>query len=300
MGWELSRSQYMEIQIEKPIFIVGSGRSGTTILYEILAWHKDLSWISNYSNRYYPHYAASIFMCNLYRSNIAKKIMGDRFPKPLEGYRLWDWCHPVENSPNDQPLTEADVTTGIALRCRKMLTDHLRFSGKKRFLNKNTRNSRRIRYLNTIFPDAKFIHIIRDGTPVVASSLINLKFWKNPWILKRDENYNTSKDGNGNLVIAAQTWVEEVNRVLIDKEHLNRFQYFEIRYEDFTKFPVEIIKRVCDFCELNWTQEFEEFIKKKNIKNFNYRYKERLSDEQIRKIEEITHKFSSSLNNKIK
>ena len=32
--------------IEKPIFIVGVPRSGTTLLYTLLAQHKDLGWFS--------------------------------------------------------------------------------------------------------------------------------------------------------------------------------------------------------------------------------------------------------------
>jgi hypothetical protein len=287
----------MIIQIKKPIFIVGSGRSGTTLLYEIMAWHKDLAWISNYSNRYYTHFPASVFMCNLHRLNIAKKIMGKRFPKPLEGYRLWDWCHPVEDSPNDPPLTEADVSPQVAMQCRKMVADHLKYSLKKRFLNKNTRNSRRIRYLNKIFPDSKFIHIIREGR-AVAASLIHVKFWKwlKPWFLKTESNYNFSQDESEKLVIAAHLWMHEVNRVLSDKEKLDESQYHEVRYEDFTRFPVEIMRGVCDFCELKWNKEFEDFIKKKNIANLNYRYKERLSEIQIQSVEEIIQNFARSLN----
>ena len=35
----------------------------------------------------------------------------------------------------------------------------------------------RIGYLNEIFSDAKFIHILRDGR-AVANSLINVEFWR--------------------------------------------------------------------------------------------------------------------------
>ena len=40
------------MKIKKPIFIIGSGRSGTTILYRLLCLHPDLCWFSNYSNRF--------------------------------------------------------------------------------------------------------------------------------------------------------------------------------------------------------------------------------------------------------
>ena len=37
------------LQILKPIFIVGAPRSGTTLLYDLLAQHPTLGWFSNYS-----------------------------------------------------------------------------------------------------------------------------------------------------------------------------------------------------------------------------------------------------------
>ena len=152
--------------------MVGAGRSGTSLFYEMLAWHEDLAWISNYSNRYYTHFPPSAMACRFYRLGIFKSLFGERSPKPAEGYKLWDWCHPVDNSPHDPPLTEDDVNPEIRQRCYKMVVDHLRYARKKRFLNKNTRNSRRIRYLNSIFRNSKFIHIIRDSRAVIAS-LVN-------------------------------------------------------------------------------------------------------------------------------
>lgn len=280
--------------IYKPIFIVGCGRSGTTIFYEIMAWHKDLAWISNHSNWYYAMFPYVAGLCILYRSEIVKRLMGRRFPKPREGHRLWDWCHPVEDSPNDPPLDESDVTPKAFYRVQKMVIDHIRFSGKKRFVNKNTRNSRRIRYLNAIFPDAKFIHIIREGRAVVAS-LIKFREKLTPWIIKRNDNVQFADNENRNVEIAALLWMEEVNKVLTDKKNLNPSQYYEIKYEDFIRSPIGTMREVCGFCELNWSDDFEEFIKRKQLKNLNYRFKERLTDKQITRVEEMIRIFSNNL-----
>lgn len=285
-------------RIYKPIFIVGCGRSGTTIFYEIMAGHKDLAWISKHSNQYYSIFPYVAGLCILYRSEIVKKLLGRRFPKPREGHLLWDWCHPVGDSPNDPPLDESDVTPKIFYRVQKMVVDHIRYSGKKRFVNKNTRNSRRIRYLNAIFPDAKFIHIIREGRAVVAS-LNKFREKLTPWITKENDNIQFVDNDNRNVEIAALLWMAEVDKVLTDKQKIFPSQYYELKYEDLVRSPVEIMREVCRYCELSWSDDFEKFIKRKQLKNFNYRFKERLTDKQIRRVEEMIRIFSYKLGYKL-
>ena len=42
-----------EKYLEKPIIIIGSGRSGTTIISEIIFQHEDLAWHSNYQEIFF-------------------------------------------------------------------------------------------------------------------------------------------------------------------------------------------------------------------------------------------------------
>ncbi len=287
----------MRFKIEKPIFIVGSGRSGTTIFYETLSCHKDVAWISNYSNRFYENFPISAAACRFYILNPKTKEFYKKSPKPIEGYNLWNWCHPVENSPYDPPLDENDaINKEIVMRSRKMVSDHLRFSIKNRFVNKNTRNSRRIRYLNAIFPDAKFLHIFRDGRPVIAS-LITVRERLTPWYKKQKQENNRWLDTRENkIMLAAELWMKEVKKILNDKKYLKKSQYFEVRYENFVKKPVDIIRDACNFCELEWTYEYEKLVKSKAIYDKNSYYKKRLSDCEIMKVEDIIREFSYSLN----
>ena len=50
-----------------------------------------------------------------------------------------------------------------------------RSHGKARFVNKHPRNSVRIDYLRRVFPDARFIHVIRDGRAVVSSIVAQIR-----------------------------------------------------------------------------------------------------------------------------
>ena len=286
----------MKGRIYKPIFIVGCGRSGTTIFNDILSWHKDLAWISDYSTKYYTRLPVSAYLCKLYRSKFMQYILGKRLPKPAEGNVLWDRCHPVDNSPYDPALAEIDVNSESFSRCRKLVSDHIRYSGKKRFINKNTRNSRRIRYLNEIFPDALFIHVLRDGRAVVAS-LLNVRWWKRfkPWFIndrKLENPVAARRDPEG---LAAQVWLFEVAKVLDDKKYLDPDRYLEVKYEEFVSNPILAMTAVCNFCELDWSPDFEQHIKSINIRNMNYRYKERLTREQILKLNKTIKELSDRL-----
>ena len=40
------------IQIDRPVFVIGTGRSGTTLFHEPMAYHPQLAWFSNWSRRY--------------------------------------------------------------------------------------------------------------------------------------------------------------------------------------------------------------------------------------------------------
>ena len=139
------------MEIINPIFIVGSGRSGTTLLYNLIAGHIDLGWFSNYTNKY-PKIPQLAKLNKLYKnleiSRNFRKIKG--FPLPSEGYRIWDYFHPVNggfDKGSSPPFDESDVENADIDLMKKTIIKHLKASGSYRFVNKNTRNTRRMLYL---------------------------------------------------------------------------------------------------------------------------------------------------------
>ena len=52
--------------------------------------------------------------------------------------------------------------------------------GRSRFVDKTLLNCFRVRLLNAIFPDAKFVHIIRDGRAVAFSILNKIEIASDP------------------------------------------------------------------------------------------------------------------------
>ena len=41
--------------IARPVFILGTGRSGTTLFLNVLAFHPDFTWFSTFSKRFPDH-----------------------------------------------------------------------------------------------------------------------------------------------------------------------------------------------------------------------------------------------------
>ena len=84
--------------IKKPIFIVGSGRSGTTVFYNFLATHPEVCWFSNLGNKLininqvpFLHRLIDLpFIGGLSKNNIISKRYS--FIRPSEGENIYDYC----------------------------------------------------------------------------------------------------------------------------------------------------------------------------------------------------------------
>jgi hypothetical protein len=272
---------------DRPIFIVGSARSGTTIFYRLLAGHKSLGWISSYVRRW-PARPWLALLNFLHQTSPLVKAYRDKrwMPIPDEAYDFWDRFHPVENSLGGPPLNEKDVVLADTEGLHRFIVDILRYSRRTRFLNKNIRNSRRIRYLDIVFPDALFIHIIRDGR-AVTHSLLNIYWWPtlSLWWAEGKTVTELQREGLDPAVIAARMWKSEVQGVLVDKEWISQQRYIEIRYEKLMHDPITEMKRIIDFCDLPWTSQFQKSVKAFELENRNYKWANAFTPQQIAAIE---------------
>ena len=85
--------------LEKPIIIFGSGRSGTTLISEIIFQHEDLAWHNNYQELF-PKFVGINYMRRLF-DNKMWRIIGMNTQnnrtfsnymlfRPIERYDFWD------------------------------------------------------------------------------------------------------------------------------------------------------------------------------------------------------------------
>ena len=127
-----------------------------------------------------------------------------------------------------------------------------RLMGKQRFVNKHPENSLRIRFLRKIFPDAIFIHMIRDGWPTVASNYE--RTLEDPFRTSCPFGQFPKPEGWRSYVHLplaeqfAHQWVDVIEHIRNDAcELLGRDEYIGISYEEFCERPCEVVARLDDF-----------------------------------------------------
>lgn len=230
-----------------PVIIIGAGRSGTNMLRDILV--------------------------------------------QLPGLETWPcdeinyiWRHGNRGYPTDQ-FSRDMATPRVADYIRQQFDKFARRSGATTVVEKTCANSLRCGFIDQIFPNARFIHIVRDGRDVALSA--NLRWTAKldvPYILRKaryvpptDLPYYGgqyfgnrvrrlfSKDGrlavwgprfddmqvvfenNSVAVACAIQWQACVRQATEQLGELDASRVFTTRYEDFTSQPVEELRKITDF-----------------------------------------------------
>lgn len=269
------------MKVERPIFIIGSGRSGTTVLYNCLSVCPEVCWFSNLTARYPNLPKLAILHRVLEVPFIGSKmkqsiIRASRFTlRPSEGGNIYHSCCGFEHA---RKTTEDDLSEEMEGRFKKIIQEHLRLTGKSRFLNKQTANTQRIRLINRMFPDAYYVHIIRDGR-AVANSLLHVGWWSDVdiwWLGHRPPWWKEM--GREPIQLCALHWKRDVEEILQNK-HLFEDRYVEIRYELLVRDTESVINIIADFCELDRREVFDKLLPE-TLPNMNYKWKQELTEHQ--------------------
>jgi hypothetical protein len=233
-----------EVKADRPIYITGLGRSGTTILGKILSLHEDIGFLNE------PKLMWAI-------AEARTDICGDYYA--ADGRFM---------------LNADDVLPETQRTINRILSRYARMVGAKRALDKYPEFIFRIDYLKQISPDAKIIFIARNGYDTVDSVArwsqtrgIQVRERTDDWwgrddikwsylleqmILPNPEYSEVAKlspEAFDHVNRAAMEWILTMRQALREIE-ASPEQIHRLNYEDLVQQPVEQLVRLLQACEL--------------------------------------------------
>ncbi len=275
--------------IDRPIFVIGTGRSGTTLFFQLLGFHPDLAWFSTYGNYFYRRTWPALLSRVRDVPGIDRILpLEARYtPKPTESYGILnDVTQNLFTA--ERRLDASDATPEIAERFRSRVLAYLRLQGKPRFANKHT-GFARTRFLRAIFPSARFIHVYRDGR-AVANSLIRVAWWKDldSWHwgpMRPDYAEEYARSGHDRLVLAAISWKTLMDEIEDECRDLAAEALLRVRYDDLVNDLRPALENVLRFAELPDRPLFWSRVDRHTVQDMENKWRTKLDAKQIELLE---------------
>lgn len=229
--------------IERPVFLVGAERSGTTLLRLMLDAHPDIVWQSEFE--------------------FAVDCIGDNGQWPiLEEYYLWlkknrvflDTKFSIDNSLDYPALVKSFLMQKLGERPGKIVgaTCH-----------------RHYEKLRLIWPDARFIHIVRDPRDVAKS--------------------NIGMGWAGNVWYGVDRWLEAEKSWNKLSRELNDSMKMEICYEDLICSPEPVLRNLSQFLGVGYSDEMMSYSNTSTYsqpdESLVFQWKQKQSPRQIQLVE---------------
>jgi len=219
----IRKHSYQNFELEKPILMVGVPHSGTSVLASTFRIHPDIAMWTEASEVWEPSW---------------EEGMDSDYDRLI-------------------PKHEEDVEIMDVLRIRDAFGRFVKSQNKKRLLNKNPRNTVRIKFMKKIFPDSKIIHIFRDGREVVNSITRNMQ--------------------DSMIEEICDRWLNSIKEIKNQTKNIPPNDFYEIKYEDFCERPKEIIIEAYQKCELPITDKICNSLPIK-LHNFNGKWREKMNE----------------------
>jgi sulfotransferase family protein len=219
------------------VFIVGCPRSGTTLLRRIVSAHPEMvitpeaQWIPLWFEK-----RRGLTRDGLVTPELIPELLAhDKFslfqlgPEEL-----------LSLAGNGQPMSYASFVTGIFDLYGKARAKEL-------VGNKTPDSVRRMGTLHALWPQARFIHLIRDGRDVALSLM--------SWPSVRSKKPGTFPTWKDDPVSTSAFWWElNVRRGREAGEWLGPELYREMRYESLVAHPEQECAALCDFLGLAYDE----------------------------------------------
>ncbi len=211
---------YPTRKMDSPVFLLGAPRSGTSLAYCVLLVSEQ-----------FPVYKAETHLFD-----VCKPLYGDISDKKKRDKFLARW---VESQQFKRSCLDKDRFLQSADRHFENYGEFLnlfmeqvaRAQGKNRWLEKTPEHIFEVKNLVKWFPDARFLHVIRDGRDV------SLSLRNKGWVSSR------SNDALRQLISAARLWYRAMEfGNWLRREAGDR--YLEFRYEDLVQRDQALLDKI--------------------------------------------------------
>lgn len=242
--------------LDRPIFLIGAARSGTTIIGRTLGSHPDVAYWDE------PKYV---------------------------------WRHGDHGAPADVRSAE-EATPAVAAYIRERFAERTRQAGRSRFLEKTPSNCFRVAFMYRVFPDGLFLHVRRDGREAAASALWRwrsgpdyaaiwrrIRGWEIPpsalhkylrdivreallrrmfpkrgyvWGPRYPRIWADYEAGNDAATLCAKQWAECEVTAGRELAQVPAAQVFSFDYEDLVREPSVWLQRITGFAGLSSSPQF--------------------------------------------
>lgn len=246
-------------ELKPPIILFGNFRSGTTLLHKLISAHPDV--------------------VSLY-----------------EPVSLWLYADPARD--HDE-FDEQDATDKVKRYIRREFLKYQQQHGNRIVVEKTPHNILRISFVRAIFPEARFLYIVRNPLSFVSS--VELK-WQQPATKKRlikrlkftpitqmhhylkrfiSQQWNKrvlhrkylsiwgprykgiqeDLKTNDLMTVIARQWSRSSSKAERDLALFEDGQVLRLKYEDFVQYPISHMQRICAHCGLQMTENMAKTVK---------------------------------------
>jgi hypothetical protein len=207
-----------------PVIVLGVGRSGTTLLRVMLDRSSQIA---------IPY--ESFFVTPLAHRHGRRPKLDDFLHDLGRFYQLYEWGIAPEDV---RPRLREGMTTGEAIAA--VFEVYAEREEKARWGDKTPLYMQHLPLLERLFPDALWVHLVRDGRDAALSFLeLPEGFSGKTWALPRT------------AAQFAARWRTEILAARRLGKHVGG-RYLELRYEDLVVEPERELRRVCEHASLRW------------------------------------------------
>lgn len=254
-----------KIEIDRPIFILGTQGGGNTLICRVLARHPNVvKMVGN--NRFWTG-SNEMHNTNFWHQLGRLKGIDEKLlPEKLTLMRKEDhpvfglykgWVYATDSLYNEYRLTENDYdpeSAGLLIeRIKISLRAYAQDISSVRFLDKSQTYSLKIPFLRECLDDPLFILVVRNPYAMCwrAATRVYEKGHENR--IKYGGRWNVKMPLDKRLEIAAQHWVNTFNTALSDLQNSN--DGYILSFEDFLTDAESKLEEILEFVGLEYSPD---------------------------------------------